>query len=96
LHDVIGMSVYFFIYLIFFQNLLLKTGKMQYSRTSISADSIFTVSAICGLSCPGSGFGGLVVSMLVSSTQVHGFKLCGSRPQHAFLWKGSKAVCPMS
>jgi hypothetical protein len=37
-------------------------------------------------------FGGLVVSMLASGTQVRGFK----NPQHAFFRKGSKAVCPMS
>jgi hypothetical protein len=51
-----------------------------------------------------SGFGGLVVSMLASGTRVRGFKPSLSRwiffghknPQHAFLWKGSKAVCPMS
>jgi hypothetical protein len=52
-----------------------------------------------------SGFGGLVVSMLASGTQDHGFAPGRSRqifqakkknPQHAFLWKGSKAICPMS
>jgi hypothetical protein len=50
-----------------------------------------------------SGFGGLVASMLASGTRVHGFKPGRSRrifraknPQHAFLRRGSKAVCPMS
>jgi hypothetical protein len=39
-----------------------------------------------------SGTGGLVVSMLSSGTQDRGRK----NPQHAFLRKGSKAVCPVS
>jgi hypothetical protein len=51
-----------------------------------------------------SGFGGLVVRMLASGTQDRGFAPGRSRqifsgkksPQHAFLRKGSKAVCPMS
>jgi hypothetical protein len=45
-----------------------------------------------------SGFGGLVVSMLASGTQDRGFAPGQRRknPQHAFLRKGSKAVCPMS
>jgi hypothetical protein len=46
-----------------------------------------------------SGFGGLVVSIRASGTQVRGFKLGRSRrknPQHAFLRRRSKAVCPMS
>src|SRR5215475_1515485 len=54
-------------------------------------------------STPLSGFGGLVVSMLASGNQVRGFKPDRSRwifgrknPQHAFLRKGSKTVCPMS
>ena len=50
------------------------------------------------------GFGGLVVSMLASGTQVlrvqtrpkpldfYGRK----NPQHSFLWRGSKRICPMS
>jgi hypothetical protein len=45
-----------------------------------------------------SGFGGLVVSMLASGTQVReavGF-LGRQNPQHAFLRRGSKAICPMS
>jgi hypothetical protein len=41
-----------------------------------------------------SGFGGLVVSMLASGTQVRGFGR--KNPQHAFLRRGSKAVGPMS
>ena len=49
------------------------------------------------------GFSGLVVSMLASGTQVCGFKPGRSRwifsdvksPQHAFLWRGSKRICPM-
>jgi uncharacterized protein (DUF1786 family) len=48
-------------------------------------------------------FGGLVVSMLASGAQDHGFEPDRSRrifwakyPQHAFLRRGSKAVCPMS
>jgi hypothetical protein len=48
-----------------------------------------------------SGFGGLVVSMLASGTQVRGFKLGRSRriffgrinPQLAFFRKGSKEAC---
>jgi hypothetical protein len=51
-----------------------------------------------------SDFGGLAVSMLPSGTQHRGFKPTRSRqmysgrknPQHAFLRRGSKAVCPMS
>jgi hypothetical protein len=47
-----------------------------------------------------SGFGVLLVSMLSSGTQDRGFASGLSRrrknPQHAFLRKGSKAVCPMS
>jgi len=51
-----------------------------------------------------SGFGGLGVSVLAFGTQVRGFKPGRSRrifkgeknPQHAFLRRGSKAVCPMS
>jgi hypothetical protein len=50
------------------------------------------------------GLGGLVVSMLASGTQDRGFTpgrslriFSGEKnPQHAFLRKGSKAVCPMS
>jgi hypothetical protein len=48
-----------------------------------------------------SGFGGLVVSMLVP--KITGLLLAETvgffrqkNPQHAFLQKGSKAVCPMS
>jgi hypothetical protein len=40
-----------------------------------------------------------VVSMLASGTQIRGFKsdFFGQKnPQHAFLQKGSKAVCSMS
>jgi hypothetical protein len=42
-----------------------------------------------------SSFVGLVVSMLASSTQVRGF-FGRKNPQHAFLRRGSNAVCPMS
>ena len=49
------------------------------------------------------GFGGLVLSMLASGTQVCGFKpgrsrwiFRGKNPQHAFLRRGSKRICPMS
>ena len=50
------------------------------------------------------GFGGLVVSMLASGTQVCGFKPGRSswiffgrkNPQYAFLRRGSKIICPMS
>jgi hypothetical protein len=46
------------------------------------------------------GFGGLVVSMLASGTQDRGFeavRFFGRKtPQHAFLRRGSKAVCPNS
>jgi hypothetical protein len=51
----------------------------------------------------GSGFGGLVVSMLASGTQDRGLLPAETvgffgrkKPQHAFLRKVSKAVCPMS
>jgi hypothetical protein len=51
-----------------------------------------------------SGFAGLAVSMLPSGTIERGFKpgrscriYSGQKvPQHAFLRKRSKAVCPMS
>jgi hypothetical protein len=45
-----------------------------------------------------SGFGGLVVSLLASSTEVREFEPGRKRkiPQHAFIQKGSKFVCPMS
>ena len=42
------------------------------------------------------GFGGLVVSMLASGTQVCGFKPGRKNPQHTFLRRGSKRICPMS
>ena len=42
------------------------------------------------------GFGGQVVSMLASGTQVCGFKPGRKIPQHAFLRRGSKRICPMS
>jgi hypothetical protein len=51
------------------------------------------------------GFGGLVVSMLASGSRVRGFDPDRSRwiffpmwknPQHAFLRRGSKIICPMS
>jgi hypothetical protein len=51
----------------------------------------------------GSGFGGLVVSMLASGTQVLGFKpdrshqiFWAKNPWHAFLHRECKAVGPMS
>src|SRR5215472_15266838 len=48
-----------------------------------------------------SGFGGLVVSVLVSGTRSNPaeavrFFRAKKNPKHAFLRKGSKAVCPMS
>jgi hypothetical protein len=48
-----------------------------------------------------SGFSSLMVSMLASGTQDRGFApgrriFRAKNPQHAFLRKGSKAVCPMS
>ena len=51
-----------------------------------------------------SGFGGLSVSMLASGTRFRWFKPGRSRrvfrakkhPQYAFLWRGTKAVGPMS
>jgi hypothetical protein len=47
--------------------------------------------------CVGSGFGGLVVSMLASGTRVCRRIFSGEKnSQHAFLQKRSKAVCPMS
>jgi hypothetical protein len=43
------------------------------------------------------GFGGLVVSMLASGTQGRGFIFMNVKnPQHAFLRRGSKRICPMS
>jgi hypothetical protein len=47
---------------------------------------------------PESDFGGLMVTMLVSGTQDRGFEPGQSEknPQHAFLRRVSKAVCPMS
>jgi hypothetical protein len=50
------------------------------------------------------GFGGLVVSMLATGSRVRGFESDRSRwifsmwknPQHAFLRRGSKIICPMS
>jgi hypothetical protein len=60
---------------------------------SLVADMIVVLSAT-------SGFGGLVVSMLASGTQDRGPEAVGffgrKNPQHAFLRRGSKAVCPMS
>jgi hypothetical protein len=42
------------------------------------------------------GFGGVVVSMLASGSRVRvGFFRC-KNPQHAFLWRGSQIICPMS
>jgi hypothetical protein len=41
--------------------------------------------------CVSGGFGGLAVSMMGSGTQDRGFA-----PQHAFLRRGSKIICPMS
>jgi hypothetical protein len=41
-----------------------------------------------------SGTGGLAVSMLASGTQDRGFPGV-KNPEHAFLRKGSKTVCPM-
>ena len=47
-----------------------------------------------------SGFGGLEVACwpLVPkfAAEAVGFFWAKKNPQHAFLWKGSKAVCPMS
>jgi hypothetical protein len=44
-----------------------------------------------------SGFGGLVVSMLASGTRPKPSDFFERKnPQHAFLRKGSKAVCPVS
>jgi hypothetical protein len=42
------------------------------------------------------GFGCLVVSMLVSGSRVRGFDPDRKNPQHAFLRKGSKIICPIS
>jgi hypothetical protein len=84
------------------QNLQYVTLKLCYELTEYWKD--------CGLVGCGpllsdiSGFGGLGVSVLASGTQVRGFKPGRRRrifkgrknPQHAFLRKGSKAVCPMS
>ena len=42
------------------------------------------------------GFGGLVVSVLASNpAEAVGF-FGRKNPQHAFLWRGSKRICPMS
>ena len=54
--------------------------------------------------CKINGFGGLVVSMLASGTHIYGvqtrpkpFDFFGRKnPQHAFLRRGSKRICPMS
>jgi hypothetical protein len=45
------------------------------------------------------GFGGLVVSMLASGSnpaEAVGFLTSVKNPQHAFLRRGSKRICPMS
>jgi hypothetical protein len=63
-----------------------------------------TAAVVCDGKLEFSDFGGLVVSMLPSGTQDRGFEPGRSRrifrakknPQHAFLRRGSKAVCPMS
>jgi hypothetical protein len=51
----------------------------------------------------GSGFGGLLNTMLTSVTHVRGFKpgqslriFRSKNPHHAFLRMGRKSVCPMS
>jgi hypothetical protein len=67
-------------------------------------DSVGLVGWLLVMEFRSSGFSGLVVSMLASGTRVRGFKpgrsrrifSCEKNPQHAFLRKGSKAVCPMS
>jgi hypothetical protein len=59
---------------------------------------------VCIVSLKPSGFGGLVVSMLASGTQDRGVQTWpkpsdffrAKNSHHAFLRKGSKAVCPMS
>ena len=48
------------------------------------------------LTVPVDGFGGLVVSMLASGTQVCGDFYGRKNAQHAFLRSGSKRICPMS
>ena len=58
----------------------------------------------CNLHEKVDGFGGLVVSMLASGTQVWGVQtrpkpldFYGRKnPQHAFLRRGRKIICPMS
>jgi hypothetical protein len=59
--------------------------------------SVIVFKLLCMSLVTYSGFSGLVVSMLASGTQVCGSDFFGRKnPQHAFLRKGSKAVCPVS
>jgi hypothetical protein len=58
---------------------------------------------LCSLVFKLSGFGGLEVACwplvpeFVGSNPAEAFGFFGRKnPQHAFLWRGSKAVCPMS
>jgi hypothetical protein len=55
------------------------------------ADNLITLPP----SCADSGFGGLVVSMLASGSN-QAEAVWRKNEQHAFLRRGSKAVCPMS
>jgi hypothetical protein len=63
---------------------------------------IFCLRIVGGLTLGwGSGFGGLVVSMpvpkIAGSNPAEAVRFFGRKnPQHAFLRRGSKAVCPMS
>jgi hypothetical protein len=86
-------------------NLILDFRLLPCSEYRMLSSGLFT--GVCNtlylLAYDDSGFGGLVVSMLASGTQDHGFAPGQSHqifqgkknPQHALLWKGSKAVCPM-
>jgi hypothetical protein len=79
---------------------IFKLWWIKYKRNAFSKQSIYLEYQSC--SYIHSGFRGLVVSMLASGTQHRGFEpgrgfFRGEKiPQHAFLRRGSKAVCSMS
>jgi hypothetical protein len=79
---------------------MLACGTFSGLVISMMACGTFGALVVSMLAC--GTFGGLVVSMLASGTQDRGFKPGRSRqifqaknPQHAFLQKGSKDVCPI-
>jgi hypothetical protein len=81
---------------------MLSSGTFSGLVVSMLASGTFGGLVVGMLAC--GTFGGLVVIMLSSGTQHRGFKhgLCRrifrakKKPQHAFLRKGSKSVCPVS